>query len=49
MLDEFIAWYRSAYAFSNIKPEIIERNVAVIRDAFNSCHAGFVVSKSEVK
>ena len=44
--DEFLTnltdWYWSAYKFNNVEDAIIKRNLSVIRDAFNSCHAEFM-------
>ena len=45
-LDEFIEWYIQAYRRLNVNEEMIGRNVSVIRDAFNSCHAGFYIEKA---
>lgn len=44
--DEFVNklcdWYKVAYSGCNHNQLIILRNIAIIRDAFESCHAEFM-------
>lgn len=42
LLERLCIWYLQAYTRSNGNPQIIERNLSVIRDAFNSCHDPYV-------
>lgn len=41
-LEEWCGWYERAYLNANTKPEIVKRNISIIRDGFNSCHAPFM-------